>query len=109
VHDDLPATHEPTLLQGERPLKVTLPTPGLHIARDPRIPDSSEAFPFDLESGYPLREVRWFVDDREVARLPGNSPRYLWALAPGRHTVRATAVTEGGELLESEGVGFWVR
>lgn len=109
VHDEPPAAHEPAPLQGERPLKVTLPTPGLHIARDPRIPDSSEAFPFALESVYPLREVRWFVDDREVARRPGNSPRYLWALAPGRHTVRAEAVTEGGQVLESEGVGFWVR
>lgn len=108
-HRESKPGEDSALQPGDSPLKIILPTPGLNIARDPRIPDSSEAFPLDVESTVALREVRWLVDGIEVARLSGAAPRHLWALVPGHHLVRAIATTEGGEVLESAGVGFWVK
>lgn len=91
-------------------VSVTLPTPGLNMARDPRIPDDLEAFPFELSTTVPVQEVRWLVDGDEVARRPGVAPRYLWPLKEGHHTVKArVVVADGGEEFESSEVGFWVR
>lgn len=89
---------------------VVLPTAGLNIAMDPRIPDEREAFPLEAWSPAGIREVRWIVDGREVSRLPGASPRYLWPLSRGHHVVRAEIVAElDGSLLRTGEVGFWVR
>lgn len=91
-------------------VSVTLPTPGLNMARDPRIPDDLEAFPFEISTTVPVQEVRWLVDGDEVARRPGTAPRYLWPLREGHHTVKARILAVGGgEELESNEVGFWVR
>ena len=63
------------------------PTPGLHLAMDPRIPDELEAFRFQLALDRVPRRVEWFVDGKVVARTSDAS--YAWPLAPGEHTVRA--------------------
>ena len=91
-------------------LSISLPTPGLNAARDPRIPDELEAFPFELSSSDGLREVTWIVDGSEVDTRPGYSHRLLWPLEVGHHVVKARAIlAASGEVLESEEVGFWVR
>ena len=76
---------EPFLLQ---------PTPGLRLARDPRIPDEYEAYAFEVVEMPGLREVRWIVDGEEVGITRGR--RYFWPLRPGEHFVEA-AVWTGAE------------
>jgi penicillin-binding protein 1C len=64
------------------------PTNGLHLARDPRIPDDREAFRFALNAVPAGAEVRWFVDDIQIAKT--TSAEYLWPLVAGPHRVRAS-------------------
>jgi penicillin-binding protein 1C len=91
-------------------VRITMPTPGLHIARDPRIPDHLEALPFEIAAHGEVSEVRWFVDGSEVARTQGGSTKALWPLTEGRHTVKATVrFAATGEVVPSQEVGFWVR
>lgn len=91
-------------------VRITMPTPGLHIARDPRIPDLLEALPFEIAAHGEVSEVRWFVDGGEVARTQGGSTKALWPLTEGRHTVKAVVrVAATSEEVHSQEVGFWVR
>jgi penicillin-binding protein 1C len=92
------------------PARITMPTPGLHLAMDPRIADSKEAFAFELATTTPLAEIQWIVDDIVVHSSRGDQTRYLWQLSPGRHTVRAKVQTTGlAEPFELAEVAFWVR
>ena len=89
---------------------ITMPTPGLHIARDPRIPDHAEAFPFEVVTTRKVSDVTWFVDGEEFARSEGGGTKALWPLVEGRHTVRAVVrFPEASEVATSQEVGFWVR
>jgi penicillin-binding protein 1C len=89
---------------------ITMPTPGLHIARDPRIPDHAEAFPFELVTTGEVSHVTWFVDGEEFVKSEGGSTKALWPLVEGRHTVRAVArFRETSQFTTSQEVGFWVR
>jgi len=92
------------------PARITMPTPGLHLAMDPRVPDSKEAFAFELATTTPLAEIQWIVDDIAVYSSRGDHTRYLWQLSPGRHTVRAKVQPAGlAERFELAEVAFWVR
>lgn len=91
-------------------VEIALPTPGLHLALDPRIPDDREAFAFELSSRVPLAEVEWIVDDQVTKRYQGDVRRHIWSLQRGRHTVRATGRIRGdGGLFSTEQVDFFVR
>jgi penicillin-binding protein 1C len=79
VVDEAPAAPAVVLLQ---------PINGLHLARDPRIPDENEALRFALSAVPAGAEVRWFVDDIQVAKTTG--AEYLWSLVAGRHRIRAS-------------------
>lgn len=106
----LHAGFQPATSPAQQRVSISLPTPGLNAARDPRIPDELEAFPFELSSSDGLGEVTWMVDGSEVATRPGKSPRFLWPLEAGHHVVKARAVSAAsGDVLESDEVGFWVR
>jgi penicillin-binding protein 1C len=85
-----------------------MPTPGLHIARDPRIPDNAERFVFEVERLKPDGTLEWIVDGVVVGHSERGKRTYSWELTPGRHLVRARIVgTEGYR--ESQEVGFLVR
>ena len=91
-------------------IRIIMPTPGLNVARDPRIPDTLEALPFEIAAPGALSEVRWFVDDREVGVSKGTYQKFLWPLEAGHHTVKA-AVFQSNETVptETEAIAFWVR
>ncbi len=65
------------------------PTAGLHLARDPRIPDDRETFPLRIESSTPPARVEWFVDDTRIAVTGPGDRSHAWPLAEGRHLARA--------------------
>lgn len=71
------------------------PSNGLQMAMDPRIPDESEYFEFELASDRPIHQVEWFVDDIRVA-VTDNS-RFLWKLERGEHIARAKVWRTGDE------------
>lgn len=95
---------------GSPTVGITMPTPGLHVARDPRIPDGLEALPFEIAASGEVSEVQWIVDGREFAKTTGDATKALWPLVEGRHTVKAVArFAATGEVVTSQVVGFWVR
>ena len=98
-------------VHGQRPsVRILMPTPGLHVARDPRIPDTLEALPFEIEATRPISTIRWIVDGVPVGETGAGVRTYSWALQQGRHTVAAKVRVEDNEdWLETEDIGFWVR
>ena len=66
------------------------PTPGLHLAMDPRIPDDHEAFSFELASKPPGAAVQWYVDGELMATT--STAHYLWPLQRGEHCVQAAVL-----------------
>lgn len=100
---------EVTASQGLEPtLSIMMPTPGLHIARDPRIPDNAERLVFEVERLKPDDTLEWIVDGVVVGYSSRGKRTYPWALIPGRHLVRARIVGAEG-YRESQEVGFLVR
>jgi penicillin-binding protein 1C len=90
--------------------KMVMPTPGLHVARDPRIPDTLEALAIEVAALGDISGVTWYVDGMRVSRTGPGKLKYLWPLVEGRHTVRAEVIRshEAGVKSTSE-VAFWVR
>jgi len=97
----------------ETSLRLESPTPGLHIALDPRIPDALEKFAFRLSAGIDARRVEWILDERVLAAtdiVEPSSSVYLWHPERGTHTARARVWTQGlDEPRETEAVSFVVK
>ncbi len=94
------------------PRRVALesPTPGLHLALDPRIPDSLERFAFELSVAEAIERVEWLVDGSLVATTGAGQARYAWPLARGRHRVLARVWQRGSAGPEdTEEIGFVVK
>jgi penicillin-binding protein 1C len=91
-------------------IRIVMPTTGLNLARDPRIPDQLEALPLEIAAPQSVSAVRWIVDNREVGMSGGSLPKYLWPLEAGHHTVRATVLLKGKpNAIDTETIDFWVR
>ena len=91
-------------------VRIIMPTPGLHVVRDPRIPDRLEALPFQVEATRPITAIRWLVDGAQVGETGAGILAYSWALQHGHHTVAAQVrIEEAPEWIETDKVGFWVR
>ncbi len=91
-------------------VRIVMPTPGLNVARDPRIPDHLEALPLEVDTPSDVTLIEWLVDDREVGTSIGPSRRHLWPIVSGHHTVRARVTrASGARPLETTPIGFWVR
>ncbi len=76
------ATSEP-----KRGYRIAQPVDQMHVARDPRIPDESEALEFKLDGSGEVARVDWFVNNSLIASTQSLS--YLWPLQAGTHTVTA--------------------
>jgi penicillin-binding protein 1C len=88
--------------------RVLEPTPGLQLARDPRIPSELQAFTMSVAPVAALREVTWYVDGLPASRTP--SGKYPWPLIRGTH--ETYAVIRCGESMEThvtQPVRFYVR
>jgi penicillin-binding protein 1C len=96
--------------ESETGAAILLPTPGLHLARDPRIPDSLEAFPFEVAAPSDTEEIHWIVDGEKVGTTRGDTRRLIWPLVAGAHEVRAQVVRKGSDAsIETATVQFFVK
>ena len=97
----------------EIPIRLQSPTPGLHIALDPRIPDELEQFAFQLSAGPDALRVEWILDDRVIATSRASEPSFpnlLWHPTRGTHTARARVWTGALEApVETGPVSFIVK
>jgi penicillin-binding protein 1C len=89
--------------------RLTSPTPGLHLAMDPRIPDALERFPLRLEAPLPSARIDWIVDGEVVGTTAGRRHEFLWPLAPGAHSAAAQLQSASGAVLETDRVRFLVK
>jgi penicillin-binding protein 1C len=89
-------------------VRLESPTPGLHLALDPRIPDELEAFPFKIAPAEGAKRVEWWVDGSLEAS--GAVAEHAWPLRRGYHTVQARVWTDGAATpVETQTVGFTVK
>jgi penicillin-binding protein 1C len=93
----------------KREPRIVMPSAGLHIARDPRVPDSAERLVFELQEISPSEGVEWIVDGSVVGSSPRGRKTFPWALTPGYHVVRAVVGSVGDSGRETAEVGFLVR
>jgi penicillin-binding protein 1C len=94
-------------------VRLESPTPGLHIALDPRIPDELEKFAFRIAAATDARRVEWMLDDRVIATTQAADSSYdtfLWHPARGSHVARARVWRRGlDEPVETDPVSFVVK
>jgi penicillin-binding protein 1C len=78
-------------------IRLRQPTPGLQLAYDPRIPQTSQVFEFALQGVEATDRVRWTVDGRAIDEVGAT---HRWRVTRGDHRV-AAEVWQGGELVAS--------
>lgn len=86
--------------------RITLPTPGLQLALDPRIPQDLQEFPFVVETPTPVKSVLWIIDGKE---LRGEGRRLLWRVSKGDHSLRAIVESIDGQEAGTSEIRFSVR
>jgi penicillin-binding protein 1C len=69
--------------------RLASPIDGLHLAEDPRIPDSLERFPLRIARAEGVRRTEWLVDGRVVGSTGSSDTDWLWPVERGRHTAQA--------------------
>lgn len=79
---------------------IRFPTPGLIVARDPRVPDEFESLVFEIEGVEAGTTIEWTIDGQSTGLL---GEKAEWSLVPGEHELRART-----ESWESEAVSFKV-
>ena len=88
--------------------RVLEPTPGLQLARDPRIPQELQAFTMSVTPVPALQNVTWYVDGEAASKTA--TGKYTWPLARGTHEVYAVIRSSGSEDPHTtEKVRFYVR
>ena len=88
-------------------IRLRQPTPGLHLAYDPRIPDAHQSFEFVLQGVDATDLVEWRVNGADGVRSVG--ARYLWPVSRGEHFVGASIWREGREIALIERTNFVVK
>jgi len=68
---------------------LTQPTPGLRLARDPRIPDRLEVFPMRVETSVAPLKIEWLLNGQVIGRTDRDETEFQWALVRGEHTATA--------------------
>ncbi len=87
--------------------KLIQPTPGLHLARDPRIPDELEAFEFLVAGLKETDTVEWWLDNQMIAQT--SKGRYLWPLQAGRHQLQAKVHNPSAPTVMTQTIEFLVK
>jgi penicillin-binding protein 1C len=92
-------------------VRIAKPSPGLHLALDPRIPDELEKFPLELESLPQGARVEWWIDEALFAESHQERGRALWPPSRGRHvaTARVYPAEGGAGPIWTGTVGFRVK
>ena len=91
--------------------QIVQPSPGLHLAVDPYIPDELERFPFELSGTLDPVRVEWWLDDHVLATTGPGIRRYLWQPVRGSHRLHARVWSgaPGEAPLRTPAVRFHVR
>jgi len=109
LHGEEARTPEPPATRAAT-ASLVRPSPGLHLAVDPRIPDSLEAFELEVSTDAPPQRVEWLVDGRRVALTGAGTTRWAWPLAQGTHRASARVYFDGPNTpVETARVVFHVR
>jgi penicillin-binding protein 1C len=91
-------------------IQVGKPSPGLHLALDPRIPDELERFALEIEGLPKGARVEWWIDDEPFAESTEEHGRSLWPPSRGRHVAKARVwESEGEDPIWTNPVGFRVK
>lgn len=93
---------------GQTSLRLESPTPGLHIALDPRIPDELERFALRVASHAPVQRVEWILDE-EVIGTTRAEIAFLWQPTRGHHIAQARVWVGEGDPTETDRVSFLVK
>lgn len=89
---------------------IVLPTPGLRLAKDPRIPDELQMFPLTISTNRPPQSVSWIVDGSLVSTTGEGITKFLWPVSRGDHEVKASIVLgTGHDRIETDPIRFYVR
>ena len=89
-------------------VRLSLPTPGLQVAHDPRIPPELEALPMKVDAAPAPTAVEWYIDGQLAART--TEPTYPWPLVRGAHEVYSRVwIAQRADPLTTEPVRFYVR
>ncbi len=91
----------------ESEIRLRKPTPGLHMAYDPRLPASHQAFEFVLQGVEESDIVDWRIDGDDGLDQTGG--RYLWPLSRGDHCVSATIWRNGKQVASIDETQFLVK
>lgn len=94
----------------ETALSLTLPSPGLHLALDPRVPVSLQAFPLTLPPNLNPSEVHWFVDNEIIGSTGPKETQFPWPIERGHHEAFAEVYMPNQESPQrTKTVGFFVN
>lgn len=101
-----------TLEEPAAPVRFRKPSPGLLLAKDPRIPDESEFFEFSLscpqEIADKIRNVTWIVNGKSIGCT--QKPEFLWPVTRGAYTAEAVIDLNGQRTpIRAEAVAFQVH
>lgn len=77
--------------------QMELPSPGLQLAMDPRIPDQLEGFEMRLPRGCEPLKTTWIVDNETLAVTGEGAREFTWSVQPGAHVARAEVHFAGHE------------
>lgn len=108
LHSAARESREPAPQSGLSAVRISLPTPGLRLAMDPRISDEREAFPFEIAPVEKHGSVEWLVDGVSIGQSSLPRGRFLWRLRKGSHQVSAI-IEHDQQRIEAEPVRFEVR
>jgi len=91
-------------------IQMLRPSPNLHLAKDPRIPDQYEFFPFEISPAEGVVRTEWSLNG-EVAGVTGPAvTQYLWSLERGTHIASARVwLEQDSDPIETEQVNFIVK
>ncbi len=108
----VPGTHadEPPAVDAVPSPRIRRPTPGLHLALDPRIPAHLQKFRLALERDTSILNVEWYVDGKLVTGDTLEHHDRHWTLTRGTHVVTAKVwQAHSSETFDTRAVKFEVR
>lgn len=98
---------EPKTMVGEpQSIRLRMPTPGLQLAYDPRLPESSQALEFHIQGLNQKDRVRWNINGREISLSGG---KYLWPIKRGAHRLSAIVWRNDQQFAEIDQISFSVK
>ncbi len=81
---------------GGDPLRIVAPVPGSVLYRAPELADQRIVLRASAARG--IARVSFEIDGQALGDADGGDARLVWALEPGRHTLRVSATLPGGEV-----------